>query len=89
MGGVCGAGSMTTNRTTRRYVSLRMMVGRLVSITNHVNKAPMLGRCVRSGQAVRVTTEHLDARTQPTLSRIIVLCPAPGHVQLECLGGQG
>ncbi len=89
MGGVCGAGFMTTNRTTRRYVSIRMMVGSFVSIIDHVDKAPMLGRCMRLGEAVRVTTEHLDARTQPTLSRIIVLRPAPGHMQLESLGGQG
>lgn len=54
---------------------------------NYVSK--VLGRTLIAGkglfQAVRITAEHLDARTQPAFRRIVILSATPGHVQFEGL----
>ena len=58
---------------------------------NYVGK--VLGRTLIAGQgllqAVRITAEHLDARTQPAFRRVVVLSATPGHVQFEGLRRQG
>lgn len=58
---------------------------------NYVSQ--VLGRTLIAGQgllqAVRITAEHLDARTQPAFRRVVVLSATPGHVQFEGLRRQG